>query len=97
MVAGTQLEVQNYDDFVGFLEIEAHATLVGSFRDQFPASDGAVGHNPRPNIVPWNNFVDMNSIQLYASRSLDDGSITTSRIACPVALCLIFANGVNLK
>jgi hypothetical protein len=69
-------EIQNYDDFIRFQEFEAFATFAGSFRDQFPASKGPFGHHPHREVVSWSNFVDMNSIQLCASRSLDDGSST---------------------
>jgi hypothetical protein len=70
--------IPNSNAIYGFREYDADATLQGSFRDQFPESEGKLGHNPHPFMSPWNAaLVDSNSIQLYASRSLDNGSSTT--------------------
>jgi hypothetical protein len=66
----------SFTTIYGIREYEAFATLQGSFMDQFPVSEGPIGHNPHSSVSNWATFVDSNSIQLFASRSLDDGSST---------------------
>lgn len=58
-------------------EMDAFAYLEGSFRDQFPASNGPYGHYQNEEPVPFRNVVDRKSIVLFCSRSFEAGSSIT--------------------
>ena len=64
-------------DRLSSLEFDAYPDLEGSFRDQFPPSDGPYGHYPNDSAIPLRRAIDKNSIKLRCSKSFGNGSSIT--------------------